>query len=319
VEERESGGPFHGLFDFCERVDLGVVNKRALEGLVKSGAFDSTGASRRGMLHVLAQAMACGQKIQNDEAQGQGSIFDLMDSGSQAPAAGRRTNGSSLPPVAIPEEDFSKQELLALEKETLGLYLSSHPLRDLRPYIRMEAETLIHELAELPDGAITTIVGMVGSVKRITTKKSGENMAFVILEGLEGSVEMPCFPGIYNDNRALLTEDQLVKVKGRVDHKDENETKFIPLAVEPFVPVTGQEPVCLLLDGQKMPRRILEDLKTIISHFPGPCPVEVQVVTPREKQRLRFGKDFRVDPQTSLFAELKVLLGEAAVSRGLQA
>jgi DNA polymerase-3 subunit alpha len=181
----------------------------------------------------------------------------------------------------------------------------------------MEAETLIHELPELQDGAITVIVGMVGTVKRITTKRSGENMAFVVLEGLEGSVEMPCFPGIYNENRDLLVEDRLVKVKGRVDHKDENETKFIPISIELFAPVTGQEPVCLLLDGQKVPRSILDDLKTILGHFPGPCPVEVHVVTPRERQCLRFGADFRVDPQTSLFAELKVLLGEAAVSRGV--
>jgi DNA polymerase III subunit alpha len=319
VEERERAGPFHSLFDFCERVDLGMVNKRTLEGLIKAGAFDSTGASRKGMLLVLAQAMAHGQKLQSDTALGQGSIFDLMEAGGSPAVAGKRRNGSSLPPVTIPDGDFSKQELLALEKETLGLYLSSHPLRDLRPYIRLEAETLIHELADLPDGAITTIVGMIASVKRITTKKSGENMAFVTLEGLEGSVEMLCFPGIYNDNRELLAEDRLVKVKGRVDHKDENETKFIPLAVEPFVPVTGQEPVCLLLDGQKMPRQILEELKAILGHFPGPCPVEVQVVTAREKQRLRFGKDFRVDPQTSLFAELKILLGEGAVSRGVPA
>ena len=317
VEERERGGRFRGLFDFCERVDMSLVNKRALEGLLKSGAFDSTGASRRGMLLVMAQATAQGQKAQSDAALGQGSIFDLMDAPGPAPAKGRGRNGSSLPPMPIPEEDFSKQELLALEKETLGLYLSSHPLRDLRPYIRMEAETLIHELPALQDGAITVVVGMVGTVKRITTKKSGENMAFVILEGLEGSVEMPCFPAIYNENRELLVEDRLVKVKGRVDHKDENETKFIPLAIEPFAPVTGQEPVCLLLDGQKVPRSILDDLKTILSHFPGPCPVEVQVVTARERQHLRFGADFRVDPQTSLFAELKVLLGEAAVSRGV--
>ena len=87
----------------------------------------------------------------------------------------------------------------------------------------------------MPDGTITTIVGMVGAVKRITTKKSGELMAFVTIEGLEGSVEMLCFPAIYQENKEILLPDKVVKIKGRVDHKDEAETKFIPLAIEPFV------------------------------------------------------------------------------------
>ena len=80
----------------------------------------------------------------------------------------------------------------------------------------------------MSDGKITTIVGMIGTVKRITTKKSGEMMAFVTVEGLEGSVEIVCFPAIYQECKDLLVEDKVVKIKGRVDHKDEAETKFIP-------------------------------------------------------------------------------------------
>jgi len=312
IEAREKSGPFRDIFDFCERVDGGVLNKRAIEGLIKGGALDSTGASRRGMLHVLAQAMSNGQKTQADAAAGQGSIFDLMSGGDLGPAGG--DGAVSHRPVPIPEEDFSREELLRLEKEALGIFLTSHPLRDLRRQIRDEAEHLIHELAELPDGQVTTIVGMVGRVRKVPTK-SGDQMAFIVLEGLEGSIEITCFPKLYSEARALLEEDRLVKIRGRVERREESEAKLIPFSVEPFVPKTGTEPVCIKLDGRQLPRTVLDDLKVILANFPGPCPVDVHVDTGQDNLHLRCGKGFRVDPQTSLFAELRVLLGEAGVFR----
>ena len=116
--------------------------------------------------------------------------------------------------MEIPASDFSKEELLALEKETLGLYVSSHPLRDIRDQIRREAGQLISQLGELPDGTVTTIIGMISTVKRITTKRSGEMMAFVTVEGMEGQVEMLCFPALFQEHRELLVEDKVVKIKG---------------------------------------------------------------------------------------------------------
>jgi DNA polymerase III subunit alpha len=317
LESRDSDGIFRDLFDFCRRVDLGIVNRRALESLIKAGALDSLRASRKGMLQVLPQAMSQGQKAREDSAAGQGSIFDLMTAaqeGSNGPgAAASPAAPYAGPPPAIPEGDFSREELLALEKEILGLYLSSHPLRDLRPYIIAESDTLISELSLLPDGAVTRVIGMIAAVKKITTKKSGETMAFVTLQGLEGAVEMLCFPALYLEHAALLVEDKVVRVKGRLDRKDESESKLIPLEVEEFVPRTGLEPVCLCLDGQQLPHSVLGDLKQILSRFPGACPVEVEVNTPQGCRSLRFGERFKVDPQTSLFAELKVLLGEECV------
>ena len=171
----------------------------------------------------------------------------------------------------------------------------------------------------MPDGTITTIVGMVGTVKRITTKKSGELMAFVTIEGLEGSVEMLCFPAIYQENKELLVEDKVVKIKGRVDHKDEAEIKFIPLAIEAFVPKTGLEPLALSVDGERFPSTVIDDLKRILVRFPGPCAVDMYVRTGDGARRLRLGDGYRVDPQASLFAELKELLGEGCVSQGPQA
>jgi DNA polymerase-3 subunit alpha len=276
------------------------------------------------MLQVLHQAMAHGKKARYDSDRGQGSIFDLLavpesagtgqEGQKDGEVDGRRINGH--PPVEIPRADYSKEELLALEKETLGLYVSSHPLKDLRHQLRREAGHLISQLGEVPDGTVTTIVGMVSAVKRITTKKSGELMAFVTIEGLEGSVEMLCFPAIYQEHKELLVEDQVVKIRGRVDHKDEAETKLIPISVEPFVARTGLEPLSLSVDGESFPSTVIEDLKGILVRFPGPCSVDMYVSTGGGSRRLRLGEGFKVDPQASLFAELKELLGEGCVCQG---
>ena len=324
LEARQKDGPFTGLFDFCERVDMGTVNQRAIESLLKSGAMDSVGPSRRGMLQVLPQAMAHGKKMKADADKGQGSIFDLFAEAEPAPGKGGSRNGNGArvngaPPVDIPASDFSKEELLALEKETLGLYVSSHPLRDIRDQIRREAGQLISQLGELPDGTVTTIIGMISTVKRITTKRSGEMMAFVTVEGMEGQVEMLCFPALFQEHRELLVEDKVVKIKGRVDKKDEAEIKFIPMVIESFTPKTGLEPVALSVDGERLPYTVIDDLKRILVRFPGPCSVEMNVKHGAMMRRLRFGDGFRVDPQTSLFAELKALLGETCVCQGAPA
>jgi DNA polymerase-3 subunit alpha len=199
------------------------------------------------------------------------------------------------------------------------LYVSSHPLKDILHQLRREAGHLISELGEVADGSVTTIVGMVSAVKKITTKKSGELMAFVTIEGLEGSVEMLCFPAIYQESKDLLVEDKVVKIRGRVDHKDEAETKFIPLAIEPFAPKTGLEPLALSVDGDRLPSTVIGSLKSILVRFPGQCSVDMYVRTGESARRLRLGDGYRVDPQTSLFAELKELLGDGCVFQGTQA
>ena len=232
------------------------------------------------------------------------------------PAGTRSRNGfGGSPPVSIPTNDFSREELLALEKETLGLYLSSHPLRDLRRQVRDHADHLVSQLGDLPDGSVTTVIGMVGTVKRITTKK-GDQMAFLTLDGLEGSVEVLCFPTFYAENRDLLVEDKVIKLKVRVDRKDEAETKLIPLAIEAFTPPPDNPPVCIRLDGDRLPARVLEDLKALVARFPGMCPVDVRVASVRGPLRLRLGERYKVEPQASLFAELRVLLGEQCVAQG---
>ena len=169
---RGENGPFTSLFDFCERVDNRAVNKKAIEALIKCGAFGSTGASRKGMLTVLEQAQAAGQKAQQDALIGQGSIFDLGgldDGGGAATGAPQAFQGPSHAP--IPGEEFSRTELLAAEKESIGLFISEHPLKEVGSALRARCDSALGELAQRRDGEWVTVGGMVTQAKKIKTKK----------------------------------------------------------------------------------------------------------------------------------------------------
>src|SRR4029077_19922249 len=164
VAGREEGGPFSSIWDFTDRVDPQVVNKRALESLVKCGGLDSTGAPRKGMLDVLEHALSWGGRQQADRLAGQASIFDL-GGGESAPAPQRAHH----PPIA--PEEYEKAELLRLEKETLGLYVSEHPLDAVRDQLRRRVDLPIAELERRRDGEVLTIAGIVSTLKQLTTKK----------------------------------------------------------------------------------------------------------------------------------------------------
>src|SRR6202046_1075519 len=165
---RTEGGPFRDLWDFCARVDSRAVNKKAIEALIKCGAFGSTGATRKGMLAVLEQAQAAGQKAQQDALIGQGAVFDL---GMDLDGAGG--GGEAPPPFAgpshapIPGEEFDRTELLAAEKESIGLFISAHPLKEVGPALRAKADGSLAELADRRDGDWVTVGGMVTQAKRI--------------------------------------------------------------------------------------------------------------------------------------------------------
>ncbi len=133
---REEDGDFTSLWEFCERVDARTVNKRSIEALIKCGAFGSTGATRKGMLEVLDSAQAAGQRTQQDAQMGQGSIFDLFDAGPSADAS--PFNAPTYPPIPI--DEYDRNELLAMEKESIGIFISEHPLKRVREALKVKAD-----------------------------------------------------------------------------------------------------------------------------------------------------------------------------------
>jgi DNA polymerase III subunit alpha len=303
IRAREEGGPFASIWDFCERVDPQVANKRSLEALVRCGALDSTGATRQGMLVVLEQALGWGQKQQADRLAGQGSIFDLGGDEEQRPRHH---------PV-VPAGEFEKNELLRLEKETLGLYVSEHPLHSVRDQLRRKTDCTLAELERRRDGEVVTVGGIVGAVKQLTTKK-GEPMVFLRLDDVTGGAETVVFNSVYAQARELCVTDRILVVKGRVDHKQEGETKLIAMEVAPFEAIPERREVRLRLDARRAHAGVVRELATLLKDFPGEAAVYVDIESDTSFRRLELGAGYRVAPDADFFAEVRHLLGEGAVA-----
>jgi DNA polymerase-3 subunit alpha len=298
---REENGAFASIWDFVERVDPQVVNKRALESLVKCGALDSTGAPRKGMLDVLEHALAWGGQQHADRLSGQGSIFDL------GPVEEARPRHHA----PIPPGEFEKNELLAYEKEALGLYVSEHPLAAVKEQLRRKTDCRIAEVERRRDGEVVTVGGLVGALKSLTTKK-GEPMVFLRLDDLSGSIETVVFNSVYGAARDLLEADRILVVKGRVDHK-EGETKLVAIEVAPFEAIPEKGEVRLRLDARTAPAGTIRELAHVVQCFPGDTDVVLELDTSDGPHTFVFGSQFRVRTEPDFFAEVKHLLGEAAV------
>jgi DNA polymerase-3 subunit alpha len=301
IAAREEGGPFESLWDFTERVDPQAANKRALESLIKCGALDSAGATRRGMLECLEQALSWGGRSQADKIAGQGSIFDLGDEVETAPKHH----------PDIPAHEFEKNELLRLEKETLGLYVSEHPLNAVRDQLRRKTDASLAELERRRDGEIVTVGGIVSAIKQVTTKK-GEPMVFVRLDDVIGSAECVVFNSVYASSHELLVADAILVVKARIDHK-EGETKLIAIEVSTFEATPERREVLLRIDALRAKAGLIRELAALVKEYPGDAPVVVALETSAGPKTLQLGNDYRVQPVPDFFAEAKALLGEAAV------
>ncbi len=325
-----SARPFASLFDFCERVDGRAVNKKAIEALIKCGAFGSTGDSRKGMLAMLEQAQSAGQKAQQDALIGQGSIFDLGLADAAGGIGSAQAAGAVASPshVSIPAGEFERSELLALEKESIGLFISAHPLKEVGAALRAAADCSLSELDGRRDGDWITIGGMITQAKRIKTKK-GDWMMFATLDDLEATVEVIVFGKALDACGEALATDSIVLVRGRVDHRDREKTSIVAQQIDKFEPTEEQvrkadeeaaKPVLaaaalrLHLDATALPARVLGELKDVLGGFPGDADVVIELTTSTGRRRLRLGAEFRVARTAGLHAELDDLLGPAMLS-----
>jgi DNA polymerase-3 subunit alpha len=307
-------------------VDNRTVNKKAIEALIKCGALGSTGASRKGMLAVLEQAQGAGQKIQQDALIGQGSIFDLQEDagGAQQPAATAPRAGLARPiHPPIPAEEFDQAELLAAEKEAIGLFVSAHPLKPLREALRARVDCSVAALSDRRDKDWVTVGGIITETKRIRTR-NGDHMMFATLDDLAGAVEMLVFGKALAEHEAALAVDKVVIVKGRVDHKEAGKTCLVVQSVEGFSPSAEEierartqarsaeqsaralaKPVRLRIAAGELTHAVIEALRQAIEDFPGPAEVWIEMETNAGVRRLRLGEEFRVQHTPTLRAELE--------------
>jgi DNA polymerase-3 subunit alpha len=313
--------PIASIWDFCERVDSRAVNKRAIECLIKCGALDSTEATRRGMLEALPAAQSAGQKAQEDAQLGQGSIFDF---GEEAGAGAHATQAHHRPPISAAE--FERAELLAMEKETLGTYLSEHPLTEVRGALRARVDCGIAALANKQDGSWVTVGGIVTECKKIRTK-SGNQMMFATLDDVEGQVEMLVFKADESESAAVIEPDAIVVVRGRLDHKDRGETKLVVQEAERFEPDAAEiaaapavsdgrsGPFEVPVDAGMLSVSLREELKAVLEHHKGDTEVHLMVRKENgETTVLECGDGLRVRPSGRLQSELDHLLGTPAIA-----
>jgi DNA polymerase-3 subunit alpha len=304
IAAREEGGPFASIWEFTERVDPQVVNKRALESLVKCGALDSTGAPRKGMLECVESALTWGGRHHADQLAGQSSIFDLgVAEEEQAPRHH---------PTIAPGE-FEQRELLTMEKESLGLYVSDHPLQAVAEQLRRKTDCRLTEIERRRDGEVVTAGGLIAGVRQLTTKR-GEPMVFVQLEDVTGGAEVVVFNSVYAACRELLEPDAIVIVKGRVDHKQQGDTKLLAMEVTAFAAVPERREVRLKVDARSARAGLIHELAVLVKDFPGEAPVYLALDTSAGPKTFTFGPEYRVSPVPDFFAEAKALLGEAAVT-----
>src|SRR5262245_39317048 len=260
--------PFKSIFDFCERVDLRTVNKRVIESLLKAGAFDSVNTDRALMYANIDRAMDWGQKKQREREIGQGGLFGMM------------MGANSEEVIMDPGEAWPKGLKLKHEKETLGFYITGHPLRKYAEEVKTYGNATTGTLSERPSGFDVAVGGLVSAVRHMRTKK-GDPMAVVQLEDWEGVVEVLVFPEAYAKAQRLLDADAPIFVKGKLDN-DEANIKILASDVYPMERVKEvlSRTVTIHINMGFAPSDIAERLQPVIDEKRGPAEIVFELEFP---------------------------------------
>jgi len=301
VAARTVHGRFTSLFDFCSHVDLRRVNKRVLEGLVKCGALDSVGARRSQMTEALDLAMEAAQGTQRDRNDGQVSLFA---------AAPQPLMEPMLPDVP----EWPEHQLLALEKEALGFYVTGHPLGEFAGDLA-KLTTASSDFEKLKEGAEIRVGGLVKTVKNYTDRK-GETMAFVTLEDLEGTMEVTIFSKLFKTVAPLVVAEAALVVVGKANVTDGG-VKILADEVFPIAEAKERltRAVHLRLLTPGLERELLEQVGSLVKKHRGAVPVYVHLVTPLHSEVvLKAGGSCLVRPAPEFVLGLEQLLGKDAVT-----
>jgi DNA polymerase-3 subunit alpha len=298
VAERDRGGPFESFYDFVERVDPSVLNKRSVESLIKGGAFDTLGHPRKGLLLVFEQIIDATLQRRRERDQGVMSLFG--DSSGDGAGFSER--------IAVPDLEFDKVQRLRFEKEMLGLYVSDHPLMGVEAALRRKADASITELDSRDEGDIVVVGGVVTGLQRKFTKR-GDQMGVFVLEDLQDSIEVTLFPRTMLDQGHKLADDVIVLLKARVDRRDEA-TKLICMDVTVFEGrPSGAAALRLRLPAAALSDERIGRLKRTLGEHPGESPVLLDL---GEGKVLRLPDHCRVDLAT-VIGELRLAFGHEAV------
>ena len=266
--ERDANGPFASFHDFARRAPEQALNKRAVESLIKAGAFDSLGHPRRGLLMSFESIIDDALSKRREEEKGVMSLFGELE-------ASDSSGWSS--EISIPDVQFSKTDQLRHEKDMLGLYISDHPLRGVEIALRRLTTSSIRDLESREPGNVT-IGGVVSALNKRFTKR-GDQMATFVLEDMDAGIEVTVFSKVLAEFGHLLANDQIVTVTGRLNKRDDNPASFSAQRIVVPQNLDQRIPEVILSLPSGFTEEKLDSLKSIIAEFPGLSPIRVQLVT----------------------------------------
>ena len=305
---REAGGPFRSIVDFCDRVDPRKANKRMVESLIKCGAFDSTGHKRRQLMTCCEEIMDKAQKRQRERASGQANLLEQFEQTNRVARNGGGSN-DSLPDM--PEWDH--KELLANEKETIGFYITGHPLSRYADRLGMIVTADSSNLGIRTDREALILAGIVSSIREVQTRRK-ETMAYITLEDLKGSSTVIFFPEIYKSCYDLLHGEEPLLVKGTVDI-GEDSVKVI--AAEATLLATAAEKTYHSVYFTMVANRsTAEDIETLCRCFrqhSGKQEGYIKLIEERSETLIYLGEDLKLDLTLPLKKEAERILGVGAI------
>ncbi|OGR26711.1 MAG: DNA polymerase III subunit alpha [Desulfobacterales bacterium RIFOXYA12_FULL_46_15] len=305
VEARKNSGEFKNLYDFCEQVNVGKVNKKVVEALIKCGAFDSTQKKRSQMMAVLEDALDHGSRIQKEKADSQLDLFADSNMGALLPVS---------TPVLPEIEEWDDQMRLSFEKESLGFYVSGHPLDKYKKIIQKYTSVNSINIHDISDGKMIRMAGTIKPLKLHKTKK-GDMMAFAAIEDQSGSIEVVVFPDLYAGTHQYIVDEAIVILEALVQKKE----NIVKLIAEKIVPIDKASEewasgLIIKLDAKKNSLKTLEELKTILKKFPGDCPtflnIEMEDTAPLI---MKLADDYHTATDSCFYKEIEELIGEGRI------
>lgn len=317
VEARKEKGLFKSLMDFCNKMESGVINKRAVESLIKAGAFDEFGLFRSQLVAVHEKLIDGISSQKKKNIDGQISLFGALS----------EEDSESLE-ISYPNiKEFAKKHKLAMEKEMTGLYLSGHPLDDYKRSLKLQTsieigniqeehkkfeETpmeMVSDLISLKDGERVVIGGILNQVSRKVTRNN-TIMAFATLEDLSGMMELVVFPKTLEKCNSLIHEDLMVIAKGRLSFKEDEEPKLLCEEIKPLENVNSDK-VYIKVDDKEKAMAIGKALKVLVEPYKGDS--AVYIFAAKERQSFRMNREGWVDTNTEVISILKEKFGDENV------
>ena len=315
LSSRESG-PFTALEDFLARIDSRKVNKKVIESLIKSGSFDSTSKTRRELLSSLEASMEMAQGMQREKAAGQTSLFGSFAAFAKEPPPSSFIHGAG---AGVKELD--EKELLSFEKETLGFYITSHPLYSYEKELSLYATDTTESVREKKTGEETAIAGIV-TQKRETITKKGARMAFLRLEDLKGGVEVIVFSDLYGKNLDIINSDSPLLVSGRVERDSASvereridgvpevseECRIVATDIMLLEDAKSKKTkkVHILLPTASVGQETFDSIKALLKKHPGASPVFLHLVYPEDREVVvSLPDELKIDPGADILSFIK--------------